>query len=211
LRRKELILEPQMESDRRRFFRIEDEIALTYRFLEGEDLSSAIDAFSGQDKDVLALASTFATTSVQMRRSLDSITRDSPELASYLEAINDKLDLLARLLVASHAELPDKPTHSVNMSASGMSFNVAERISAGSVLELRLRVFPSHIFVNTLGAVVHCAKPHDNPAEYPYRIGVDFSYIREADRDLIIKHILQKQSAELRTRRLESVDVGGRD
>ena len=190
--------------DRRRYYRIEDEVALSYRVLEGRELERAMDRFGSGADDTIALAATFASTSVEMRRALDVVKRDFPELAHYLEGLNSKLDILARLIVVRESGLPDNPTHEVNLSASGMSFNVTEAIATGSVLELKLLVFPSHICILTLGAVVNCVRQEGSHPQFPFRVGVDFSYIRDSDRELLIRHVVQKQSSELRRRRFGS-------
>ena len=53
--------------------------------------------------------------------------------------------------------------------------------------------------IMTVGAVVTCNEiPTD---ESPYRLGVDFSYIRDDDQELLVKHVVQKQSRSIRKTR----------
>ena len=67
--------------------------------------------------------------------------REQPDVASCLEAINDKLDVVMKILAAGEADLPDQPTHDVNLSASGLCFDSKEPIEPETVLELKLLIF----------------------------------------------------------------------
>ena len=188
-------------AERRRFYRIEDDIALSFRVLEGTEVDAAMRRFTGETEDTIALAATFSATSDEMRRGLEAVKRHMPEVASYLEGLNTKLDILARLLINQDIGLPSQPTHLVDLSAGGISFNAEMAVPAGSLLELKLGLFPSHVFITSLGAVVTCTPRPGAEDGQPFRLGVDFSYIREADRELLVKHVVQKQSRSLREAR----------
>ena len=70
--------------ERRRYFRVDDEVALTYRVLTEEQLTAALSRLRVGYPDKLSLASAFASTSGQMRLALDRVRKDSPDIASYL-------------------------------------------------------------------------------------------------------------------------------
>jgi len=187
--------------ERRRYYRVEDEVALSYRVLEGAEVDAALERFTPGFEDTMALAATFATTGGEMRRALDAVKRSAPEVATYLEGLNTKLDILGRMLAARESGLPSSPTHLVSLSASGISFDVTRPITPGSLLELKLLVFPSHICLLTLGAVVSCRPLPETQADFRFRVGIDFAYIRDTDRETLIRHVVQKQSQLLRQRR----------
>lgn len=153
------------------------------------------------NSDTIALASEFAATSTQMKRGLEKFKRELPEVALYLEGLNDKLDLLVRLLAAADNELSDQPTHDVSLSAGGLSFDARTEIPKNSSVEIKLLVFPSYICIRTFGTVVYCRREKTDNSEFPFRVGIDFSYIRENDRELLIKHVLRKQSSRRREAR----------
>ncbi|MEM7255063.1 MAG: PilZ domain-containing protein [Pseudomonadota bacterium] len=186
--------------ERRRYFRIDDDIALRYRVLEGNALDAAVERFGSDRETESLLAGTLLKSQRRAERELEHIRRDNPHVANYLEQLNHKLDVIAHLLNAQTTEMPARPTHSVNLSASGMSFNTCEALEPGSVVELKLLVFPSHTCILALGAVVNCHSVDMPRDEFIYRVGVDFSYIREIDREQLVRHVIQKQSANLRDR-----------
>jgi len=184
------------DAERRRFYRIDEEVALRYRVVSADELDAALRRLQLGYPDRIGLASAFASSSAQMRTALDRVRHDLPEVATCLQGLNDKLDLLVQMMAASENELADHPTHNVNLSASGISFECAEPIEVGSTLEVKLLMFPSYLCILCFGTVVHC-----QAADAKYQIGVDFSHIRENDRELIVQHVTRRQSEVLRAAR----------
>jgi c-di-GMP-binding flagellar brake protein YcgR len=188
--------------ERRRYFRIEDRVALTYRVLDEETLAAALSRLGAGYPDKLSLASGFATASSQMRHTLERFRKDMPDVASYLEALNEKLDLVVQLLATTENDLANEPTHEVNLSASGISFVADEPVAIDRHVEMKLLLFPSYTCLLCFGTVVHCDPAEKGRPTSLYNIGVDFTHIREEDRDLIVRHVLQRQSTMLREARL---------
>ena len=48
------------------------------------------------------------------------------------------------------------------------------------------------------GKAVSCRHESKADADFPYRIGVDFWLIRDADEEVLIQHVTGKQSAQTR-------------
>lgn len=189
-------------AERRRFFRIEDRLALRYRLLDDDELASALARLESGYPDKLSLASGFAATSAQMRHTLDRFRRDMPDVASYLEALNEKLDLLVQLLATTDDDVGSQPTQEVSLSASGISFTADEPLPAHSNIEVKMLLFPSYTCILAFGTVVHCGPAETGRPSGRYSVGVDFTNLREADRDLIVRHVTQRQSTMLREARL---------
>ena len=187
-------------ADRREYFRINDQIALKYRIIEHAEIDGAIAKRKEGLPDVNSMASSFASTNLDMKHAIEKCRRELPEVATYLDGLNSKLEVLIRLLLANGSELPDHPTHDVNLSASGLSFKVTREIVEGSLLEVKLLFFPSFLHVMTFGHVVRC-RTSDEVEGFPYELAVEFSHLEEGDRELLIRHILQRESAMLRDAR----------
>lgn len=192
-------------ADRREYFRIDDQVALKYRVVERSVIDNATAKRQEGFVDVNSMASSFANTNLDMKHAMEKCRRDLPEVATYLEGLNTKMDLLIRVLVASGSELPDHPTHEVNLSASGLSFKVKQQVPQDSMLEVKLLFFPSFLYVVTFAEVIRC-RPSD-VAEFPFELAVAFSYLDDSDRELLIRHILQRESALLREARGEPVST----
>ncbi len=187
-----------MSEDRRRYFRIDDEVSMKYRCLTESEFSQLLKERQTGFPDKIALSSAFSSTSHQMKHLVETIRHRDADLSVCLEHINEKLDVLIRLLVANEHGLPDHPSHSVSLSASGICFHAADKLPEGSILEIKLMMFPSFISILTYGTIVHCQRDDNGDPEYPYKVSADFSHIQEEDRELMVKHVLQKQAQILR-------------
>lgn len=187
--------------DRRRFFRIQDDVALRYRTVTSEELDAALQRIHLGYPDTISLASAFASSSAQMRQALERVRSESPDVAALLEGLNEKLDMLIQLMAVHDAELDNHPTHGVSLSASGISFQADTALDVGALVEIKLVLFPQYVCMLCFGPVVHCHRCVARDGTKKYDIGVDFTHIRENDRELIVQHITRKQSAQLREAR----------
>jgi hypothetical protein len=191
---------PGISENRRRFFRIDDAVRLSYRALDAAELAEGAtrlgDGLGGSFALMATLAAITQRNSVHLRR----IEQQSGDLAHYLRGLEQKIDAVARALLLQDAELPAKSEEPVNLSAGGLAIPVRDGLPAGTPLEIRLLLLPSLAGILAFGAVVDCGPP---PAGSDYPAGtllmrVDFTHIRDEDRDLLIKHMLRRQGEQLR-------------
>ena len=187
--------------ERRRYYRIDDDVALRYQIIPAARLPNSLAHFDSGFADKWTLASEFAYTTTQMKQALEKVKRDMPEVIKCLEELNEKVDTLIRLLATSDSDVPNYPTDRVSLSASGLAFNSQAQIPVGSTLVIKLLTFPSFVYVFSLARVVRCSRDDSKNRELPYRIAVDFTHIREDVREMLIKHVLQKESSSLRKAR----------
>jgi hypothetical protein len=189
-------------AERRRYFRIDDEIVLSYQPVPAGQVPEQ-HAFREQEPDVFSLASHLELLSAESASLLRRIERDDPALGDYLRFLEQKIDLIARALLTNEEEFRLSPAQRVNLSAAGLSFLCADEFGAGAVLELKLILPPALIGIRAFGRVVYCRyRGGDAPS---YQIGVDFIGLRDQDRDLLIRHITKKQSQQLREHRQDTV------
>lgn len=181
--------------ERRRYFRIEDEIILVYRPVPLEEVPEP-EQFQSRFGDHLSLPSTLEYLSRESQVPLRLIQRDYPEVAKYLEILERKIQLLAQAFMISHHHLIDQPTCKVNLSASGIAFDAEQAIAQGQVLELKLVIPPALVGILTFGKVIYC-----QPGDGRYRVGVDFLALRDQDREFLIRHIIKRQLSLLREQR----------
>ncbi len=184
--------------ERRGYLRIDDEVILKYR--RATDLQ-VMPGSGGLPADILrfTIKARFAHISQKLRPIRSKLAQSSRELVTYLQAIEEKLDLLADLTFQSEQNLLDIPTRRVSLSATGTSFNAEKPLELGTLLELWLLLLPSNTGIVTYANVVYCER-NDSPEDeqYPYKIGVEFKNMREEDMDLIVCHVLRKQADERR-------------
>jgi hypothetical protein len=190
---------PESVEQRRRFYRIDDEVVLQYREVPEEDVERLPQLLAERFPDSFTLGARFASLNQQLRPLLKEIEGDSPAVAKYVAAIDEKLDLLAQVLLARDTDLIDQPTRQVNLSAGGMAFFADQPLVPGAVLELRLILFPSFTGILVYGRVAYCRD--QGAGDFRWRVAVEFLRMGEEERDLIVKHVLRKDAAKLLSRR----------
>jgi len=193
-----------MSDERREYFRIDDEVALDYRPIDEADIDALSDRIHARFPDRFTVASSFTATSRQMTQALHKVQNQSPELVRCLQAIDQKLNMLAQLFVSEEMHLDQQPTREVNLSAGGLAFRSQHEIRTGSLLEMRIVLFPSLIGILTLSRVIHCEPISDTNVDFPWQVAVNFEQLRERDRELLVRHVMAKQTRQLRAERLDT-------
>lgn len=183
--------------ERRRSFRVNDQIGLRVRPLTEQEFAQALERFDSQRRG-LGLANEFAHRRERLLPTLKPIEMSHPEIAAYMEHLEGKIDALAAQLGGGDAELPTQPRHAVNISSHGLCFYHDHTLSPGTTLELYLRLFPSGVGLLAYGTVIWCGPSALTSIRNSHAVAVDFSHIHSDDRNLLIKHILDKELTALR-------------
>jgi len=193
-----------MSDERREYFRIDDEVALDYRLIGEGEAEQLREKIQSRLLDRFTAASSFTATSRQMTHVIHKVQNQSPELARCLQAIDQKLNMIAQLFVSEEMDLHEQSTREVNLSAGGISFRSQQKIRIDSLLELRMVLFPSLVGILTVSRAVQCERVNDANLKFPWQISVVYEHLRESDRELLVRHIMSKETQQLRSRRSEN-------
>ncbi|MBB4862466.1 hypothetical protein HNP46_001304 [Pseudomonas nitritireducens] len=118
--------------------------------------------------------------------------RDRP-LASYLKVMNKRIDLIAQALTQSLlSEIG--PARRVTLSEGGINFRDDQPLAVGQHLALKIVLLPQGLGLLLRAQVTHCQQQ----AEGDYEIGTEFDILGDAQRQLLARHILQRQASERR-------------
>jgi c-di-GMP-binding flagellar brake protein YcgR len=183
--------------ERRRFFRIDDEINLFYKKVD----PAAIRKYSEASNELLSHCSLAATLDVLNQESqiiFNRIERNNPDIADYLKVMDSKINLIARTVLMDGTDLVNEQTRNVSLSASGVAFECEELISEGEFLEIKLLLTSSMAVIVSYGNVVYSRKNPDTKSDLAYIVGVAFSEMKEQDKELLIKHVVKRQMQQIR-------------
>lgn len=189
-------------SERRRYYRIEDSVQVHLTRINREELKQRLKTGPKLDGTQTILRGLGSITQ-EMQLALRRIDHEHPDVAQCIKALDRKVDMLARMLLADHAAFSHEPFKSVNLSASGVAMETRELWEKGSYVEAHLLLMPDFSSITTYGTVVGCVSNQD----HTFDLRIDFTYITESDQDAIIRHIIRRQSEELRLRR-EALERG---
>jgi hypothetical protein len=200
----------QMKQDRREYFRIDDTVRVTVERLSPEQLEERLSRTDQGAVDNFTVMSSLATISSQMAMYMRRIEADSPDVATYLKGLDRKLEVIGRALLSHQDSLITDRVQAVNLSAGGLCLAVAEDYSPGEHVEIRMLLFPSFTGVLTYGTVVSSEDSDDEQKSQGWsrQVRIEFTHIREPEREAIIRHVLRRQGDWLRARQ-ETQDSAG--
>lgn len=190
--------------DRRGSFRIDDTVSLQVQPIENNFLEQRLEKF-WQHRDAFSLLNAFTVHDDHLLPKRTVVEKQYPQIASYLSALEDKIQALARIMMMRDAEMPSEPTHNVNLSATGVRYFAAKPVQKEDYLEVRMQLHPSLVRLMAIGKVVWVVNMQDaQPSSKTvslheaYAIGVDFEHMHDEDRELLYKHIHLQQMQSLR-------------
>ncbi|WP_092389606.1 PilZ domain-containing protein [Halopseudomonas salegens] len=178
--------------DKRDFFRISDELALEYRRLDS--LDELKQAFSRQ-APMFDLLTDLHVLEYESQHLLRQISERDRAMAHYLKVVNKRIDLVGQALAMQLTDDLGSPVE-VTISEGGMSFTTNEPLELDQLLALRLVLLPSPLCMLLAGKVIRCEAIAD--ATDTWSIAVSFEQLADAQRQMLARHILQKQAQEIR-------------
>ncbi|MBD2836595.1 PilZ domain-containing protein [Pseudomonas sp. JM0905a] len=183
--------------DRREYYRIEDTIALEFHPLKQGETADASSADSASQ--LFSLLSELHLMDFESQHLLRHIHERDRTLAGYLKVINKRIDLLGQALAQSL--LRDiGPARQVTLSEGGISFSSAQPLETGTHLAIKMVLMPQ-----ALGMLLRAVVVHSRPREDgQFEIGTEFEALTDAQRQLLARHILQKQAQQRRQARERS-------
>ncbi len=181
-----------MTAERRRYYRIEEEVMISLDPIDASEIDERLEDF-WSNEDRLSLRNDFNYQISQHITDRHKIETKMPELGRYLSVLEKQVDrLTAKLPVDEDEQSLIKKT--TNLSAQGISYYVDEAPQQDDRVELKLKLLPSGLRLVIIARVVLIEKDSD---QGEYRISLDFEHLHEADREILIKHIHGKQMESL--------------
>ncbi len=187
--------------DRRRFFRINDEVNLFYKVVDEQTMIAA----SEVTEDLLSNTSLVTAMNVldqEARLVLHRIEKKEPEIAEYLRIQDAKINLLTQDLTRYDKDVSESVSRNANISASGLAFESDNAIEVGEILEIKLLLSSCFAVIAIFGRVVYCRKSKDNTDSMPFQIGLDYVNLKDQDREVLIKHVVKRQMQQIREQKV---------
>ncbi|WP_313086580.1 PilZ domain-containing protein [Pseudomonas sp.] len=177
--------------DRREYYRIEDLIALEILPLEDAETPSR-NGTSG----LFDLLGELHQLDFEAQLLLRQIAESNRTLANYLKVQNRRIDLIGQALARGLLR-EIGPTREVILSEGGVSFVNDRPLEEGSSWALKLVLMPQGLGLLLNARIASCQLQDDGR----FAIGTSFEALTDAQRQLLARHILQKQATERRLAR----------
>ena len=183
--------------DKRRFFRIDDHVNLSYKKVApDEDTRSYI---TDNILSVFSLSAALDIMSEDADFLQQHIEKNSSEMAQYLKLLNKKVDLIGQYLILQESEVTPVNLTNINLSASGISFDVDEVFTVGDIVKVKLLLGLNKTILVACGKVVYTKESSTPRESHPtYKLALDFIDVDEQNREMLIKYVMKKQMEQIR-------------
>jgi hypothetical protein len=186
-------------SDRREFFRINDTVVVDYHTVEREKVStiahriarSADDDEDNEKAQLRAIQTAFSHL-------LDQINYQDREIARALRMLDEKINLVSQSIQRHNNPVDEDALTEANLSGGGIAFMVSEPIEVKEYVELYMQLLPTANTIHALAHVISCEKILSAPQDKPYHLRMVFTHMDDQDRNLLVKHTLNRQAEMLR-------------
>jgi hypothetical protein len=192
--------------NRRSSYRIDDEIMLLYEEIQSDrdrcaDFSPAHDATTA-----VLLCARLAEYHHQVHRLLREVQKEALGVFKCLKALDEEIDMIAHVLLSRELAPIASTKRQVKLSATGVAFPTERQLDENRLLVLQMVLLPSFAGIISEAQVVR-STPFLGDAGRQFMTTVEFVNMRDATRDIIARHILDRQKELARRAR----DPLGRD
>lgn len=183
--------------DRRRYFRINDIVGLSYRLIEPGE----VEAQKQADNVQIAVAEVLRSIDRELTNALNAMWQSNPTAANAIGLLNKKMDVLAAEMDLDYAQIKglDIQTKEVNISACGIAFECVDRFNIGQSLQLDILLKPANTHIKMTGIVMECVETEKGQ----YFLRVNFDSVDTNVQEQLIQHIVRRQSIQLGMARKE--------
>ncbi len=182
------------QAEKRRFFRINDNISLSYELLDPDTAKRGLNSSVGRLDNQYSLAATLDVLAQESTRIMQRLDQQGSEMLELYKILDAKMNALAQVVMFVGSSVDRQTSRQVNLSATGLAFQQAESLALDQYLAIEMYLPTTLALIKVYGKVVNC----QTLANGQYSISVDYTHIQEEDRELLIKHVVRKQWQQLR-------------
>ncbi len=197
-----------MTKERRRYYRIEDEVSLALQPIDKTELDERLEDF-WSNQHAFSIRNNFNFQIEQHIADRHNIETRMPELARYLAVLENQIaDITDKFIVDEDEQAMTQK--SVNLSAQGIAYSDDQPLSTDELIELKIKLLPSGLRLVIIARVVLVETGESGQDPGQHRISLDFEHLHEADREILIKHVHSKQLESLSNAQEDSIDADHR-
>lgn len=179
------------EERRREYYRIEDSVAL-----EINPLTEAASCAMPHITVLFQLLSELHVSEFESQHLLRQLDERDRVLNSFLKTLSKRIDLLGQ--VVAHTALGELGApQPVLLSEAGIQFHATQAYTPDSHLSLKMVLMPQAAGMMLQARVLSC----EARGEDDYEIDTEFVDLPDAQRQLLARHVLQRQAQQRRLAR----------
>jgi len=193
--------------DSRRSFRISESVYLKYEKLTEDEFRDGIEHRNLRLGINDGAQSKLVDIDARLSEAMYLLNAEHGALGRCMTLLNDKLDVVIAevpSLRESKTSIANLPPQTCDVGADGMVFSSAEQLAVGDKLHLKFLLSSDSRYAESFCQVIRLTDPPATESpNLQYGIAVEFVSLPAAQREILIQHMLSRESQTLRMRRLE--------
>ncbi|GAA0819939.1 hypothetical protein GCM10009111_24660 [Colwellia asteriadis] len=162
---------------------------------------SSFDDFLSNMPTPFKLASDVTTVDQSALRPLQALNSVSAQLVDFLNLQAKKIDLLVTYILSQQDDEQHR-YQGIEFGGGGIKFNTAECFAIGQMLEVKIFLLDNNCALYCYAEVIEASETDDsaaqeNTAESSYQHKAIFHFIREEDREALVRISLHEQAKQL--------------
>lgn len=187
-----------MEQDRRQYYRIDHPVVLEFKIVSKSEVAQSSQPYQFDVSPYFLLQSQLAEIDAECEHLMYKIAESTPHLATYLQHLNKKIDLIGRTLSDCGEDLDEGRPQIINLSEGGISFHTDQMIETGTYLAVKLIFRENGLGMLLYACVQRCAQADDG-----YEVAIAFLKMPESCRTQLARLIFEAQVRERKQITLE--------
>lgn len=188
--------------NRRQSVRVNDRLMLALNPVSAEKMQTIVKDFqqgiSPYNQEDLSDIQMF----IGAQSALAKLRERDADLADFLQHLDNKMNLMLKQVKGGVSTLDNLAMFMGNISAHGLAFCAETPFNHGEIFEIHLVLLPVYTYVYAFGKVVVCDPVKgEEISGCRFRVGLEFVFLLDEDREKIIQHTFKQQSLALRNRR----------
>lgn len=172
------------------FFAIEHEFSVNIMAIDNVE-NIDFDSFISNMPMPFKLATDMNTVDQSALRSLQGLGNSASQLVSFLNQQSKKIDLLIGYILSQQDEVQHR-YQGIKFGGGGIKFMTPNAFTIGQLLELKIFLLESHCAIYCYGEVIEVESESE---QFTHK--VIFHFIREEDRETLVRSSLHEQSKQL--------------
>jgi hypothetical protein len=172
------------------FFAIEHEFSVNIMAIDNVE-NIDFDSFISNMPMPFKLATDMNTVDQSALRTLQGLGNSASQLVSFLNQQSKKIDLLIGYILSQQDEVQHR-YQGIKFGGGGIKFVTPKAFTIGQLLELKIFLLESHCAIYCYGEVIEVESESE---QFTHK--VIFHFIREEDRETLVRSSLHEQSKQL--------------
>lgn len=197
------------EREMRRSFRIREQAFVEVSELSDSEYAAILESRALQRPSEFGNHARLVNLENKFQEAFTLLGNAAVPVRECLAALNDKINLLFEQQPERQAameRLTSREALTCEIGATGIRFDLDRPIAEGSKVYLQVLLTSDRHYLETAAVVRRTPEPINEGAEDTYGVAAEFVGFSEAESELLIKHLFQRESESLRMRRLKMDD-----